>query len=858
MKPAKQHTPSMRVLVVEDDAQFGLMVRNLLESEGMEVELATTPPDAMNILMTARVDAILLDLVLGDQSGMSVLRELHTSGSSIPIVMMTAHGSIDSVAEAMKLDAFDYITKPFTRDQIIEVLKRAALSSKHKGETKKEITSKTIQMIGQSPRMIEVYKAIARVSKTDSTVLISGESGTGKELAARAIHDSSVRARKPFIAINCGALTETLLESELFGHVKGAFTGAHVAHRGIFESASGGTVFLDEVSETAPAFQVKLLRVLQQRTIKPVGSSEERPVDVRVIAATNQPTEKLLLSSFRKDLLYRLSVIHIHIPSLRERPDDIPLLAQHFLRRCNRRQHKSVSIPENTIQWMKSMQWEGNVRELENAIERAVTMNVTGIIQPQDLVSFGLHSEQVAPEVTIELQSSAASAADTHQVENRSMDDMTRDHILAVLKTTGGNKLRAAQILGVGRYSLYRMAARLKIDLDRLTFEAKQQRPKIRAKQSAAKTDFDDLFDNVNDIVYTRDLDGTITSINAAGERFFGFARKEIVGGTLHQLFQDPDIEKNLRSTNEKLIKKGTDRSIVSLADRAGKVHQLEFNVSLIRDEAGNPAGARGIMRDVTEAKELEQELRNRSKELEELNEKLKELDRIKADFTAMLVHDLKTPASTMIMALEFLKEQFPGEGERIQQLIGAGLSSGRTILQIVEDMLDVFRFESNKMELNRTILTVRDVLQSSYEEADVQARQKGVELSEKIHGTLPSISADKPKMSRAVANLLHNAIKFTPPGGNVTLDVSVTKGAGIDSGTEFVEICIIDTGEGIPAEQLSYIFDPYWQASLKGVGTGLGLAVVKRIVSAHGGVVSVRSKVGVGSEFLISLPAVT
>jgi len=855
MKRERQHSATMRVLVAEDDPQFGLMVKNLLESEGIDIELVTNPEEALERLMTTPIDAILLDLVLGEQSGMSVLRELHSSGSSIPIVVMTAHGSIETVAEAMQLNAFDYITKPFGKDQILEILRRAALSSKHKGETKKETTGKTVQMIGQSPNMIEVYKAIARVSRTDSTVLISGESGTGKELAARAIHDGSVRSKKPFIAVNCGALTETLLESELFGHVKGAFTGAHAPHRGIFESASGGTVFLDEVSETTPAFQVKLLRVLQQRMIKPVGSSEERPVDVRVLAATNQPTETLLQSSFRKDLLYRLSVIHINLPSLRDRIEDIPLLATHFLRRFNRRQHKSVSIPETTMQWMKSLQWAGNVRELENAIERAVTMNVTGIIAPQDLISFGLHFQSSTPQISAQVEAETVRTAAVVTEDLRSLDEMSRDHILTIVKSTGGNKLRAAQILGVGRYSLYRMATRLGIDLDKLTFEAKQLKPK---RGRVRETHLDDLFDNVDDIIYTRNLEGAITSLNAAGERFFGYPRNRIVGGTLHELFQDPDMEQNLRATNEKLIKKGADRSVVTMTDRSGKLRHLEFNVSLIRDENGNPSGARGIMRDVTEAKELEQELRNRTKELEEVNEKLKELDRIKADFTAMLVHDLKTPASTMIMALEFLQEQSGKDGGRIEQTITAGLNSGRTILQIVEDMLDVFRFETSKVELNRVLLPFPEVFVDAYREASVMAQRKKIELAQEIENNLPSVLVDKPKMSRAISNLFSNALKFTPTRGKVILKVRSTSGSGIDAGSKFVEMCVMDTGEGIPPEHLSYIFDPYWQASLKGIGTGLGLAVVKRIVSAHGGLVSVRSRLGVGSEFHITLPAET
>ncbi|MCI0604140.1 sigma 54-interacting transcriptional regulator [bacterium] len=843
----------MRVLVVEDDPQFGSMVRNLLETEGIEIELAVNPSEAFEKLMATPIDTILLDLTLGDQSGMSVLRELHESGSTTPIVVMTGQGSIETVAEAMQLNAFEYMTKPFAKDQILEVLRRALLSNKQKGETKKEITGKTIQMIGQSPRMIEVYKAIARISKTDSTVLITGENGTGKELAARSIHEGSTRSRKPFITVNCGAFTEALLESELFGHVKGALAGASVAHRGILESASGGTVFLDEINETVPAFQVKLLRMLQQRTIKPVGSNEERPADIRVIASTTQPVEKLLLSSFRRDLLYKLSVIHIHIPALRERQDDIPLLTHHFLIRCNNRQRKSVTIPDATIQWIKTLPWEGNIRELENAIERAVTLNGTGVVQIEDLISFGLRPETVSTFSSVAPESEKSQQ--TIEQESRSLDEMTRDHILTVLKSTGGNKLRTAQILGIGRYSLYRMANRLGIDLDHLTLEARDRKPKLEKKQEVEKG-LDDLFDNVNDIIYTRDLDGTITSLNAAGERFFGHPRSEIVGGTLHELFHDPDIEKNLRATNERLIKQGVDRSVVSMMDRNGKLRHLEFNVSLMRDENGDPSGARGIMRDVTEAKELEQELRNRTKELEESNEKLKELDRIKADFTAMLVHDLKTPAATMILALEFLQERFGGKADRIEEVIATGLTSGRTILQLVEDMLDIFRFESNKMELRRSVLTIPELLHDPMQEASLQAEKKGINFYSELDENLPPVSVDSPKMMRAVSNLLSNAFKFTPAGGKVILRVTTGKGSGVNSDSTYVDVCVVDTGQGIPTEHLSYIFDPYWQTPLKGVGTGLGLAVVKRIVSAHGGLVFVRSKLGVGSEFHIALPA--
>jgi DNA-binding NtrC family response regulator len=470
-----------RILIIEDDPDFGRIAKSLIEQEGMEVETAKTSAEAYERLLYSPFDVVLLDLVLGEESGLTILRELNTSGSTIPIIIMTAHASIETVTEAMRINAFDYIRKPFTREEIREVLRRAVTAgSRSEEDVKREKTGKTLPIIGQSTGMVEVYKAIARVAQTDSTVLITGESGTGKELVARAIHENSLRAPKPFIAVNCGALTDTLLESELFGHVKGAFTGAQTSHRGIFESATGGTVFLDEISETSAVFQVKLLRVLQQRTIRPVGSSEERPIDVRVIAATNRPVEQLLASSFRKDLLYRLSVINIHIPALRERIDDIPLLATNFLRRFNKRQGKSVVIPPATVDWIKTLPWQGNVRELENAIERAVTMNATGEILPEDLLQFGLISHAPNGVLSLMPQQTKTVTPDKEPAQPSSLKDVIRQHILDVLKFTGGNKLRAAKILGVGRYTLYRMAERFGIDPTELGLSRASKKKKMQ------------------------------------------------------------------------------------------------------------------------------------------------------------------------------------------------------------------------------------------------------------------------------------------------------------------------------------------------------------------------------------------
>jgi transcriptional regulator with GAF, ATPase, and Fis domain len=331
--------------------------------------------------------------------------------------------------------------------------------------------------------MVAVYRMIARVAATDSTVLISGESGTGKELIARALHDNSLRSGRPFVPVNCGAFTETLLESELFGHVRGAFTGAAANHRGIFETASGGTIFLDEISETSPAFQVKLLRVLQEQEVRPVGASETRRVDVRIVAATNRQVQDLLNSDdFRQDLLYRLSVIHIGLPPLRERREDIPLLVEHFLHRAGIKLKRQVTAPPETIAWLSSLAWPGNVRELENAVERAVTLNASGRLLPEDFTQLTptpfVPSSSPPNQAETEAEETASPAVpETAQSSIQSwvcelpssLAEVERQHILATLRYTGGNKLRAAELLGIGRYSLYRKADRLGIDLDSLS-----------------------------------------------------------------------------------------------------------------------------------------------------------------------------------------------------------------------------------------------------------------------------------------------------------------------------------------------------------------------------------------------------
>lgn len=478
-----------KVLIVDDDQEFGIVAKNLVEVEGFSAQLVTSGAEALEVCNDQSCDVVLLDLMLGDTSGINVLREIRNRAEKIPVIVVTAHGSMESAAEAVKAEAFDYIGKPFRASELISALRRA-MEWRHQQQNGRNEKLARAQggtifgpsIVGRSPVMVAIYRAIARVAATDSTVLISGESGTGKELIARALHDNSPRAKHPFVPVNCGAFTETLLESELFGHVRGSFTGAINNHRGIFETASGGTIFLDEISETSPAFQVKLLRVLQEQDVRPVGASESRRVDVRIVAATNRRVQDLLNSEdFRRDLLYRLSVINIELPPLRERREDIPLLVEHFLQRINIKLGKQVNAPQPTIDWLSKLDWPGNVRELENAVERSVTLNVGGNLLPEDFTQFtpmplGRISLTKPESIDLQEKTVASSSTPFWVCElPRTLMDVEREHILATMRYTKGNKLRAAELLGIGRYSLYRKAERLGIDLDEQSIRSKHE-----------------------------------------------------------------------------------------------------------------------------------------------------------------------------------------------------------------------------------------------------------------------------------------------------------------------------------------------------------------------------------------------
>lgn len=481
-----------KVLIVDDDPDFSAVAQSLVEVEGYRASLAMSGADAVRLCHEQAFDAVLLDLKLGAASGLDVLRDLRNEWPDLPVIVVTAHGSLESAAAAVREKAFDYIGKPFPSADLLAVLRRAL--EWRADRTARESESRIVQppttaIVGKSPAMVAVYRMIARVAATDSTVLISGESGTGKELIARALHDNSLRAGRPFMPVNCGAFTETLLESELFGHMRGAFTGAATNHRGIFETANGGTIFLDEISETSQAFQVKLLRILQEQEVRPVGASEARRVDVRIVAATNRHVQDLLNSDdFRQDLLYRLSVIHIELPPLRERREDIPLLVEHFLHRAMTKLKRQIIAPPETIAWLSSLLWPGNVRELENAVERAVTLNSGGRLLAEDFTQFTPtpfvsssappgQAEAKEREVNHSTTTEAARSSAHSWVCQlpRSLAEVEREHILATLRYTGGNKLRAAELLGIGRYSLYRKAERLGIDLDSLSIRSENQ-----------------------------------------------------------------------------------------------------------------------------------------------------------------------------------------------------------------------------------------------------------------------------------------------------------------------------------------------------------------------------------------------
>jgi len=449
-----------QILTVDDDSVTCELLCEVFAREGFSAVFANSGEAALATVAQEPPDLLLSDIRMKTKlDGLSLLEIVRREYPSIPVVLMTAFGSIDTAVRAVKEGAFDYISKPFNIDELVAIVRRALANGNGKHVTSDlDEEERSSGLIGRTPAMLEIYKMIARVSDSRAAVLITGESGTGKELVARAIHNHGTRSTERFVAVNCGALTETLLESELFGHVKGSFTGAIANKRGIFEQAAEGTVFLDEISETSAGLQVKLLRVLQEREVVPVGGTEPIKVGARVIAASNSDLEKLSAAgAFRGDLLYRLNVIQLHLPPLRQRREDIPLLVAHFLRK-HAPGPTAVATDQKSMQCLTAYSWPGNVRELENVIERAITLNQGGVITIEDLPArIRLQpAHDTAPLSTDELDQLFSGLPNLDEIERR--------YILHVLEATGNNRKRTAEILGINRKTLYRMAARFEIE----------------------------------------------------------------------------------------------------------------------------------------------------------------------------------------------------------------------------------------------------------------------------------------------------------------------------------------------------------------------------------------------------------
>ncbi|HKA90903.1 MAG TPA: sigma-54 dependent transcriptional regulator [Haliangiales bacterium] len=438
-----------RVLFVDDDPDARALLAGGLGRRGYEIVPCGSAAEALERLRGEEVDVVLTDVKLGGMTGIELAQKVAESHPELPVVVITAFGNMEMVVEAMRAGAYDFITKPFSADSADIALARAIQHRRLTSEVRRlrqALSGRDAAILGDSAAMRRVRELIEQVAGADATVLITGESGTGKELVARAIHELGPRAEAPFVAINCAAIPASLLESELFGHVKGAFTDAKGQKRGLFVQASSGTLFLDEIGEMPAEVQVKLLRVLQERRVRPVGGEEEVPFDARLIAATNRDLETEVEDGrFRPDLYYRINVVHIEVPPLRSRQGDILVMAQHFLRRHAERSRKDVvGISRPAAQKLLDYDWPGNVRELENCLERAVALTRMSEIGVDDL-----------PERVREHQSKKLEVSDNPE-EMITLEEMERRYVRRVLAACGGNKTQAAKTLGLDRRTLYR------------------------------------------------------------------------------------------------------------------------------------------------------------------------------------------------------------------------------------------------------------------------------------------------------------------------------------------------------------------------------------------------------------------
>jgi DNA-binding NtrC family response regulator len=440
-----------RILLVEDDEPLRLTQEMYLRREGFQVTPLASSAEALRCLTAEQFQAVVTDLRLGDGDGLQVLSAVKKLTPETEVIVITGHGSVDTAVEAMKAGAYDYLTKPVDPDDLVLTLNKALERVRLRRQVAhltQEVAQQTgfANIVAASPEMRDLMNTVHQVARNDATVLIEGESGTGKELIARYIHHTGVRAAGPFVAVNCGALPESLLESELFGHVKGSFTGAVADQKGLFEAADGGTLFLDEISETGPAFQVKLLRILEDGRVRRVGGTNERQVNVRIIASTNRDIARLVHEGrFRQDLYYRLKVVPIALPPLRRRPADIRPLAEHFLTLyANRMGRKRFRLSPEALARLDAYSWPGNVRELGNVIERALIFCETDAIRPTDL--------QLEPCV---VPSGGGEAA-----ADLSLASMEEVHLRRVLEQFRGNQRQAARALGIGYNTLWRKLKR--------------------------------------------------------------------------------------------------------------------------------------------------------------------------------------------------------------------------------------------------------------------------------------------------------------------------------------------------------------------------------------------------------------
>jgi DNA-binding NtrC family response regulator len=448
------------ILVADDERSIRLMLETGLTLNGFRVTSARTGREALEAVSSGQFDAVLSDIYMPDLSGLELVESLRAAGADLPIILMTAQGSLEAAVEAVARGASDFIGKPFEISAVVALLRRfldarrEAAASPDSEPT--EVKLSHSGLVGRSAPMAMVYKLIAQAARTDATVLIMGESGTGKELAARAIHDFSARSAGPFLSVNCSGLTDTLLEAELFGHTRGAFTGATTERAGLFEAADGGTLFLDELASTSPAFQASLLRVLQSGEVRRVGATQTRRVDVRVIGASNAPLRDMAAAGrFRSDLFYRLSVLSIELPPLRARTGDIELLTAHFLRVFHNPDQPPLHLSREAMEALAAHDFPGNVRELENALRRAVALSSVGLITIDCL----------PPEIAAVRSKTAGGASPEHRLiaDRPSMEELQRRYLQLVLEETGWNRRRAAAVLDLDRRTIQRLIARYQL-----------------------------------------------------------------------------------------------------------------------------------------------------------------------------------------------------------------------------------------------------------------------------------------------------------------------------------------------------------------------------------------------------------